>query len=331
MSALQRRDANRYKDRKSVNRDDGADTKRCYISTARLVENNKVVYLKHVTLTNMNNDQMNRYTVSQGTMLLPEEREAAAENMRRNAYIQNVRLATEAMIYYNILQNGCEYIVKHNRIFKTGLYQLTIEMPDAGVPVLRVVEEMAARNEPNDAFVLKMMDNVIRALQYCHANGVVHCDLKCGNIVVDPATGAFKLMDFGMSRIQRVPHTLLPHETSVNPDTYQPPEILLGADFDEKVDIFALGCTFCTLIDINQAFPALLSTIPTAKERADFIYTHVCNGRALDYIANPDVRRFTAELVAFDYRCRPCATLCLEKLLLLVGGSNAAPLRPPAF
>jgi serine/threonine-protein kinase len=110
---------------------------------------------------------------------------------------------------------------------------------------------------------------IAEALAACHALGVLHRDLKPGNVMVDVVHGDHvKLIDFGLARVPvgRVSRTgsLMPlpmdtHDASTAEEdevtrrivmrgvvfgtvTYMPPEIALGMDrIDERSDLYALG------------------------------------------------------------------------------------------
>ena len=80
---------------------------------------------------------------------------------------------------------------------------------------------------------------VADGLAYAHERGVVHRDIKPGNIMVLP-DGRVKIMDFGIARL---------HEPTVKTQTgvllgspqYMAPEQIVGQPFDHRADIFSLG------------------------------------------------------------------------------------------
>lgn len=90
--------------------------------------------------------------------------------------------------------------------------------------------------------------NLIRkfAQQICHALmflatpeiGIIHCDLKPENILLkNPKRTAIKLIDFGSSC--KIKQTMYPY---IQSRFYRSPEVLLSIPYDEKIDMWSLGC-----------------------------------------------------------------------------------------
>jgi serine/threonine-protein kinase len=89
----------------------------------------------------------------------------------------------------------------------------------------------------------RLVDQTLQALEAVHAAGIVHRDIKPGNLLVEP-TGRgvphLRLTDFGIA----VPtdEARLTHIAMViGTPGYMPPEQQLGADPDASADIYALG------------------------------------------------------------------------------------------
>mmetsp|Transcript_27710 Transcript_27710/g.73192 ORF Transcript_27710/g.73192 Transcript_27710/m.73192 type:complete len:328 (-) Transcript_27710:153-1136(-) len=79
-----------------------------------------------------------------------------------------------------------------------------------------------------------------RGVEFCHANRILHRDLKPQNLLIDGKL-RLKIADFGLARAFTVPVPKYTHE--VVTVWYRPPEILLGgALYSVPVDLWSVGC-----------------------------------------------------------------------------------------
>jgi serine/threonine protein kinase len=80
---------------------------------------------------------------------------------------------------------------------------------------------------------------VADGLAYAHERGVVHRDIKPGNIMVLP-DGRVKIMDFGIARLLE-PTVKTQTGVLLGSPQYMSPEQIVGQPFDHRADIFSLG------------------------------------------------------------------------------------------
>ncbi|WNJ18634.1 serine/threonine-protein kinase [Pontibacter sp. G13] len=80
---------------------------------------------------------------------------------------------------------------------------------------------------------------ICQGVAYAHRNLVVHLDIKPGNILIDPETGAPKLLDFGISHLLTEAEPDVPH--NFHTPAYAAPEQLIGAPTGTWTDIYQLG------------------------------------------------------------------------------------------
>ena len=94
--------------------------------------------------------------------------------------------------------------------------------------------------------VKRIMLSLCDGIAYLHDHYIFHRDLKVANILYT-ANGDVKIADFGMARLFSDPHGK--YTPKVVTLWYRCPEILLGTSmYDEKCDIWSLGCMFGELI-----------------------------------------------------------------------------------
>lgn len=88
---------------------------------------------------------------------------------------------------------------------------------------------------------LTIAEKIARALEYAHARGVIHGDLKPKNILV--TTDEIKLSDFGLGRLESGKSLLNGEDTSLTLVTarYLAPEQVLGHPIDARTDLYTLG------------------------------------------------------------------------------------------
>src|SRR5215472_10298800 len=102
-----------------------------------------------------------------------------------------------------------------------------------------------------------IMLQVADGLSYAHENGVVHRDMKPGNIMALRDV-AVKILDFGIARVIRTPDAtrLTQQGFLIGTLGYMAPEQLAGADSDARCDIFAFGAIFYELVTGRHPFQA---------------------------------------------------------------------------
>lgn len=110
--------------------------------------------------------------------------------------------------------------------------------------------EMLIRDTANVRYgaadVKAWMGMLCRAVWFCHANSVLHRDIKPNNLLI-AASGEIKLADFGLARSFADPHR--PMTSNVITRWYRPPELLFGArHYSGAVDVWSVGLVMAELI-----------------------------------------------------------------------------------
>lgn len=131
----------------------------------------------------------------------------------------------------------------------TGHPYLAMEWID-GPTLSRVVRE---RGPLPWRQAVALAAEVADALDHAHSRGIVHRDVKPGNVMIDPA-GRARIADFGIARIGDESRTL-PGEVLGTPN-YMSPEQLRGEKVDGRSDLFALGSVLYQALTGRPPFAA---------------------------------------------------------------------------
>ncbi len=97
--------------------------------------------------------------------------------------------------------------------------------------------------------VLAIGRELLAGLRVVHARGLVHCDVKSGNVMLGP--GPAKLIDFG---IARPPNQALAGDTSIGSLPYMSPEQLHGEALTGASDLFSLGVVLYEALTGRQPY-----------------------------------------------------------------------------
>src|SRR5580698_5470318 len=98
---------------------------------------------------------------------------------------------------------------------------------------------------------LQLAEEIAEALDYAHAQGVIHRDIKPGNILVTEA-GHAKIADFGIAKLN-LAHFTLPGRVLGTP-AYMAPEQLSGEGSDGRSDLFSLGVILYSMVTGHSPF-----------------------------------------------------------------------------
>src|SRR5215470_4342162 len=102
--------------------------------------------------------------------------------------------------------------------------------------------ELKACFEANERFkttdIVRIMSQILGALDYSHRQGVVHRDVKPANIFLLP-DGSVKVADFGIAHIES--SNLTQVGTVMGTPSYMSPEQIMGLPVDGRSDLFSAG------------------------------------------------------------------------------------------
>src|SRR5262245_30509672 len=145
-----------------------------------------------------------------------------------------------------------------------------------------------ARIMPDRAIDISMA--VCQALEAAHAQGVIHRDVKPGNIMLNER-GEVKVTDFGIARVTTTAETVAQTAAILGTASYLSPEQAQGLPVDGRSDIYSLGCV---LFEMVTGPPPFLGDSPVAVASKQVLEQPTPPSRL-----NPDV---TADLDAVILR-----------------------------
>ena len=172
---------------------------------------------------------------------------------------------------------------------------------------------------------LEISAEVAAALSVAHRSGLVHRDVKPGNMLL-AADGTVKVTDFGIARAWDDSSELTKTGAVIGTATYFSPEQAQGGDADERSDIYALGVVMYEMLTGRPPF--------SGENPVAVAYQHVSSVAAQPSLDNPDVPPDLDAIVMRaldkdpDRRYQSADDLRHDVLLFLRGESPAAV--PPA-
>jgi serine/threonine protein kinase/Flp pilus assembly protein TadD len=154
-----------------------------------------------------------------------------------------------------------------------GTHFLAMEYVE-GTDLARLVRDSGAFTVPQ---ACECVRQAALGLQHAHEQGLVHRDIKPGNLMWAKVTGTIKVLDLGLARLDRRPTldegalTLTQRDSPLGTPAYLAPEQALNAHgADIRADIYSLGCTLYHLLAgrppfVTRDLPQLVAMHMTAE------------------------------------------------------------------
>ncbi|HYF26896.1 MAG TPA: protein kinase, partial [Baekduia sp.] len=117
--------------------------------------------------------------------------------------------------------------------------------------------------------VLDVISQSCRGLDYAHRNGVVHRDVKPGNLLISEAEGIVKLADFGIAKAMSEESSITQVGSVLGTAAYLAPEQAAGEEVGPAADIYALGVVTYQLLSGRLPYEAQSLTELALKQQRE--------------------------------------------------------------
>jgi serine/threonine protein kinase len=145
----------------------------------------------------------------------------------------------------------------------------------------RLLKDIIKEGAIDAVEAVRIIDGVLTALEYSHRAGVVHRDIKPGNIMITKA-GQVKVMDFGIARAISDSATTVAQTTAIlGTASYFSPEQAKGESVDARTDLYSSGVV---LFEMLTGRPPFRGDTPVAVA-----YQHVSEAPVKPSSINPKV------------------------------------------
>jgi tRNA A-37 threonylcarbamoyl transferase component Bud32 len=115
-------------------------------------------------------------------------------------------------------------------------------------------EYLRERQHLDPIETLRISEQIADGLAAAHGHGVIHRDIKPGNIMLEEGVQRVKLTDFGLARVAVDNVELTSDGHTLGTPAYMAPEQVLGATIDARADLFALGCVMYAMLTGHSPF-----------------------------------------------------------------------------
>ena len=128
-------------------------------------------------------------------------------------------------------------------------YQMVMEFVEG-----ESLKEVLDRWRPvNFDLALAIVHQTCRGLEHAHSKGIVHRDIKPGNLMLTK-TGTVKITDFGLAKLTQGSNVNTAADSILGTPLYMSPEQAFGESVDQRSDLFSLGTVLYELLTGRQPF-----------------------------------------------------------------------------
>ncbi|CAL6090123.1 Kinase [Hexamita inflata] len=190
-----------------------------------------------------------------------------------------------------------------------GKLHIVLEYADGGDLHSEIDQRIKAKQYFQEEEILSILIQCLCGLNYLHSNQIIHRDIKGSNILKfknpnDESRTIYKIADFGISKVLHSQYELA--NSFVGTPLYMAPEIWLKQDYNDKTDIFSLGCVLYQLCTLKYPFEG---------ENRDQLEQNVLKGKfkpisETQYSSN--LQKLLYQMLAINASMRPSVKQILE-------------------
>lgn len=170
---------------------------------------------------------------------------------------KNIRFKKSGELEFNMIK-----LLSENKSQETNLIEFKRKLEFRGhfIIVMELLStnlyEFLKKNDfkPLSAHLVKRIAvQLLIGINHIHSNNIIHCDLKPENIVLkNEQKSSIRIVDFGSACLKENKFF-----NYIQSRYYRAPEVLLDSGYNEKIDIWSLGCIIVELLTGNILFPGI--------------------------------------------------------------------------
>lgn len=163
----------------------------------------------------------------------------------------------------------------------------------------------------DEPLIITWYRQLASALDYLHQRKILHRDIKTGNIFVSADSSVLKLGDFGVAKV--LDQTSQMAQTCVGTPSYLSPEICGRGRYNNKSDVWSLGCVYYQIMTLHPPFTGRnMNQLLGAILRGHF--------QPMPARYSYELRQMVAAMLRKNPDERPSAEALLKKRLLMDTG-----------
>merc|ERR1712166_801908 len=143
----------------------------------------------------------------------------------------------QALRHPNIVKYHSDFLHTEYGLESRLFVCIVMEFCRAGDLHSRIIDASDGGKPLNQQLIIKWFKQICSAVKYLHTRNILHRDLKSANVFLT-SKGQVRVGDLGLARKTKRTAKL----TKCGTDVYMAPEMIAGAPYGKKADVWSLGC-----------------------------------------------------------------------------------------